>query len=77
MMGNKKVLLTASSIIITIVTQNPGATQFSDLVITASTPLTRGALPTELRQGESGWLHQNPLHPRGTHGTFYINDEQR
>jgi hypothetical protein len=52
MMGNKKVLLTASSIGIAIVTQNPGATQFSDLVITASTPLTRGLFPTELQQGE-------------------------
>lgn len=76
-MGNKKVLLTASSIVITFVTQNPGATQFSDLVITASTPLTRGLFPTELQQGESGLLHQNPLRPHETHGTFYIDDEQR
>jgi hypothetical protein len=66
MMGNKKTLLTAIIIIVVVVviTQNPGATQFSDLVITASTPLTRGALATELgRERESEWLASSEPSP--------------
>ena len=57
----------------TVVTQNPGATQFSDLVSNPnSTPLTRGALATELRQSER-LASSDPLLPLGTHGTFHIS----